>query len=413
MTASTWEAIILSSVRHCGTPCYVYAYEPIEAAFRQIDCLQCSVPVRQWLSFKTQPVAPVIRCWRRLGHGVEVVSEFEVLAARKEGYPASRILVNGVGKHRWLERASTRGIRVHFDSLTEIRALRKVAVSEGWQVGIRCHVAEECDPDEPQYGGQFGLMPDEVRIGTQLLRDAGLEVDSVHFHLRTMVTSPSAYRRALIELSDICKEADLRPHYVDCGGGLPVAEARTSKGPCAEGAFDLVAFGKVLSEVPSLFPECEEIWLENGRFLTARAAVLVIRVLDIKDRPDSRYLICDGGRTNHALVSDWECHRLFTIPRRGGPPQHTTVCGPNCMAYDRLARCDLPSDIEVGDIVVWADAGAYHVPWETRFSHGLAPVVWCDESGRLWVGRRRESFSEWWRPWGSMAGLGESNEESP
>ena len=33
-----------------------------------------------------------------------------------------------------------------------------------------------------------------------------------------------------------------------------------------------------------------------------------------------RYLICDGGRTNHALVSDWETHRLEVFPDRQGEP---------------------------------------------------------------------------------------------
>jgi hypothetical protein len=41
------------------------------------------------------------------------------------------------------------------------------------------------------------------------------------------------------------------------------------------------------------------------------------------------------------------------------------------------------------------DAGAYHLPWETRFSHGTAAVLWL-ETNRLLEVRRRESFEQWW-----------------
>jgi len=48
---------------------------------------------------------------------------------------------------------------------------------------------------------------------------------------------------------------------------------------------------------------------------------------------------------------------------------------------------------------VWLDAGAYHLPWETRFSHGLCAVAWCDESNHLTVARQREQPHDWLRQW--------------
>jgi len=68
------------------------------------------------------------------------------------------------------------------------------------------------------------------------------------------------------------------------------------------------------------------------------------------------------------------------------------------MAFDRLCRSDLPTDIRIGDLVIWYNAGAYHIPWETRFSHGLAAVVWIDR-GDMGLARRRETFEEWWNLW--------------
>ena len=146
------------------------------------------------------------------------------------------------------------------------------------------------------------------------------------------------------------------------------------------------------------FPGLRELWLENGRFLTARSGVLVVTVLDVKERGGLRQLICDGGRTMNALVSNWEEHALLSVPQRSGATQLTAVHGPTCMAFDQLTRRPLPRSLRPGDRLVWLDAGAYHIPWETRFSHGLAAVLWHAD-GKLTCARAAESFDAWWSQW--------------
>jgi diaminopimelate decarboxylase len=87
--------------------------------------------------------------------------------------------------------------------------------------------------------------------------------------------------------------------------------------------------------------------------MTSRSGVLVLKVLEIKERLGCRFLLCDGGRTNYALPSDWQYPAIETIPRRSGPEKLTIVCGPSCTAYDRLARRPLPGDLSVGDYLIW------------------------------------------------------------
>jgi diaminopimelate decarboxylase len=118
--------------------------------------------------------------------------------------------------------------------------------------------------------------------------------------------------------------------------------------------------------------------------------VLAVRVLDVKDRRECRYVICDGGRTNHALAADDHPHVVKALAERGGPTRLTTVCGPTCMTDDRLGRFALPNNITVGDVLLWLDAGAYHLPWETRFSQGLCAIAWFGPDERLQIARPRE-----------------------
>jgi diaminopimelate decarboxylase len=448
-TIRFWRVLVNRALESHDTPFYLLSIEPVRDALRELDRLgpglagasgiaRGSVPanpglvgpsamrrtrsarplggrelrdqatsasppgdgwrVRHWLSCKTQPVGPLLRWWRNQGHSIEVVSEFELLAALKEGFPPGRILVNGPAKHEWLHRHSVRGLFVNFDSPNEAKALASLARKLDWGVGVRIHTAEEFDPENPESSTQFGMPRAEALTALESLKRQNARIETVHFHLRTHVASPDIYERALNEVADICRAARFAPKYVDCGGGLPPPNVLSHNGRAFDSMFHLDGLARVYARALAQFPGIRELWLENGRFVSARSGVLVVRVRDLKQRQGLRHLICDGGRTTQALLSNWETHAILAVPARRGPLRPTAVCGPTCMAFDRLALRDLPLAVRPGDRLVWMDAGAYHIPWETRFSHGYAKVLW-HEGREITVARQAESFESWWGQW--------------
>jgi diaminopimelate decarboxylase len=276
---------------------------------------------------------------------------------------------------------------VHFDSLLELEALLPIALDQEWRVGVRLQAPDECDRRDPGFRGQFGLSHREAVEAMRRLRSAGADLQSVHFHLGQRRQEPGAYVRAVDRAADACDEAGVAPIAVDCGGALPAGDDADADA----GFADLSA---AMRRAAGRFPALREIWLENGRFVTEASAALAVRVVDVKERDECRYLICDGGRTNHALAADTRPHPLLVLPHRSGRERLTTICGPTCMTDDRLGRWQLPESIGIGDVIAWLDAGAYHLPWETRFSHGLCAVVWFDEHEEAAVARRRETLPE-------------------
>lgn len=393
-----WRGLVEQAVAKHASPFYLFSIEPIREAMRELRALDGKVPVRHWLSFKTQPVRPLLQWWQRQGRGVEVVSEFELLAALREGFSPEQIIVNGPAKHTWLTRHRLRGLLVNFDSFTEARALVTQARVLDWQVGARIHTREEFDPEHPGLPTQFGMQREEALAALKFLHGARVRLEMVQFHLRTNVAEPAIYVRALREVAQICRQAKFAPKYLDCGGGFPPPHVRAPNGNAYDARFELTALAQAQQQVLRQFPGVRELWLENGRFVSARSGVLVVRVRDVKPRQKVRQLICDGGRTTHALISNWEAHEIFTVPRRSGVPTLTAVCGATCMAFDQLTRRALPRSVRPGDYLVWMEAGAYHVPWETRFSHGYAKVLWHD-GDRIRVAREAESFEKWWGQW--------------
>jgi diaminopimelate decarboxylase len=397
-TLAFWRKLVRGPLRRQATPFYLFSVAPMRAALAELDRHFGRLLVRHWLSCKTQPLRPLLQWWRRQGRPIEVVSEFELLAALKEGFPPERILVNGPAKHHWLPRPAVRGLRVNLDSCAEALALAPLAKRLGWTVGLRIHTREEFDPEAPPYPTQFGMTETEVRRSLRTLARCRVKAEIAHFHLRTHVAAAACYERALQEMAELCGRAGFSPRYVDCGGGLPPPHVLTRGGERAGARFSLREMAGVCARALDRFPGAQEIWLENGRWLSARSGVLVVKILDVKERRGMRHLICDGGRTLHALISSWEQHELLPFRPCRGARVRTTVTGPTCMAFDQLARRPLPAALQAGAALLWFEAGAYHLPWETRFSHGLAAVLWHD-GRRVRVVRPREMFEAWWSQW--------------
>ncbi|MCS7090667.1 MAG: hypothetical protein RMN51_09930 [Verrucomicrobiota bacterium] len=395
---SFWLKLAGSLVGQVPTPFFLFSIVPVAAASARLDQSLAGLRVRHWWSAKTQPLPPLWRWWRDRGRGIEVVSEFELRAALAEGYGSDRILVNGPAKHHWLGPFTQGGLTVNFDSVTEIRALAPLARARRWRVGLRLQLPEEHDPEDPACPTQFGLTHSEAALALRHLRQLGLEPEILHFHLRTQVPSAQVYARALKQAAELCKGLRWYPRVIDCGGGWPAEHVQDRHGRQMIKDFSPLAMSQVLRRAQTWFNGFEEYWLEVGRHICAPGGALVVGVRDSKERRGIRHLICDGGRTLHALVSLWENHGMLVWPNRKGQTVLTIVTGPTCMAFDQLARRHLPRSIRAGDCLLWLDAGAYHLSWETRFSHGLAAVYWHD-GNEVHLLRPAESFEAWWGRW--------------
>ena len=381
-----------------GTPTFVFSPHPVEQALKSLRTIEKAVPVpvRHWFPCKAQPLAPLLDWWHRQNRPIEVASEFELMAARKIGFQPDSILLNGPCK-TWLNHfEGLHGLRVNIDSENELGAILPLAKELDWSLGVRCLTSEEKDPENPGCPTQFGLEPDNTVNVLRKLMLKGVRLETVHFHLRTNVESAEAYQRAIEQVAHICHAAQFKPKYLDVGGGLPPPWITGRSGDRLDSKMKLSALALVLARAVELFPGLQEIWMENGRFLAARSGVLVTTIRDKKVRNGVQQLICDGGRTLNAMPSVWEKHAIFVLQPRYGKLVQSMVCGPTCMAFDQLGLMMLPSNLRIGDILVWMDAGAYHLQWETHFSHGHAGIWWHENSLVQRI-RSTGQFSAWWK----------------
>lgn len=374
-----WRATVGAAVERVGTPCFVFSASRLANQVARLEAVFGGMPVRHWWSYKTLPLEAAVEWWRGRGRPVEVVSAMELESVLKCGYEPEQVLVNGPAKHTWLPGFPVSGLRVNFDSVAEIRAMGSLAKRRGWKVGVRLGMTAETNFEYPTVRAPFGLVGGEVGQAARLLRRQGLGVEVVHFHLRTNVPEPRYYREAIMEAMGLAAAQGWRPGVLDIGGGFPPDRVRSRKGAPLNAGFGLEPMREIV-RLALVRHGLKEVWMENGRWLVAPAGVLAVRVLDVKEDVvrGARTLVCDGGRTLHAMVATWEQHRIVPLAERRAAAVETMVHGPTCMTFDNLGVHRLSAGVREGDVLIWLDAGAYQLGWETRFSHGWAGVVWAE-----------------------------------
>jgi diaminopimelate decarboxylase/aspartate kinase len=101
--------------------------------------------------------------------------------------------------------------------------------------------------------------------------------------------------------------------------------------------------------------------MEPGRFVVARAGVLLLTVTQLKEKGESRYVGVDGGMNaliRPALYGAY--HEIVNLSRLDAPATTTaTVVGPICESGDVLGYARrLPATSE-GDVLLVGTTGAY------------------------------------------------------
>jgi diaminopimelate decarboxylase len=347
-------------------------------------------------SYKTNPVADVLRVLHECGAGAEVISERELAMAIDLNVPPDRIIFNGIYKSpAALDIAVRRNIRsINIDSPQELDIIRSISGGSTHSLGLRVR---------PSVGwqGQFGYPISDgsaYAMAENIISGGKFKIGIIHFHLGGNLKF-DVYRRAIDEVvafvDKINKSLGTDVKAIDVGGGFPGREMRMltlweqgwlrlwgSPWPFEGKGFD-DGFD-VLSMVARYFDHQRkafnldhlEMLVEPGRLITGDAQVLAVKVTGIRRSSGKNYAVVDGGRVGAAGPLVGETRKAFVLGKESEKRDELyDIVGPTCMPWDRLfAGIKLPK-LDIDDILVIEGAGAYFVPMETEFSFKKPKLV--------------------------------------
>jgi diaminopimelate decarboxylase len=382
-----------------GTPCYVYSAESIRAAYRRLDSAFGDYPHAIHYAMKANSTLGIVELLRDLGAGADANSMGEVDVALRCGIPASEIVFTGVGKSTAeLNRAVALGFKaINVESPGELDRLDQLALAHGTEVRVALRVNPDIDArSHPHIStglktNKFGVPIDAAsEIFREIRRRKGLVAEGVHMHIGSQITSLDPLERgatAAVDLALALKAEGVPIRHIDLGGGLGISYDGTP-------AIDPAEYGRTLVDV--VRRSGMTALIEPGRVLVGPAGVLVTSVVDVKQFPEARrFIVLDAGMTElmrPALYGAF--HRIEPLVAREGQATVADIVGPICESTDTFARDRSLPPVEVGDLIVIRDVGAYGAVMGSMYlRRPLAPEVLVDGS-RWRVIRRRQTLDD-------------------
>src|SRR4030042_4690627 len=152
-----------------GTPFYLYSYNTLVRHFTVFDKAFTGIPHLICYSVKANSNIALLRLFKNLGGGVDIVSGGELYRALKGGIAPQKIVFAGVGKRQdEMEYALKTGILMfNVESTQELQTMNEVAGRLGKKAPISIRVNPDIDPKTHPYIST-GLK--ENKFGIDILR---------------------------------------------------------------------------------------------------------------------------------------------------------------------------------------------------------------------------------------------------
>jgi len=396
----TCDGVPLAEIAEkAGTPTFVYSAAAVRSAWTRFDAAFAGLPHALHYALKANSTLAVLRLLVGMGSDADANSGGEIEVALRAGFTPDRVVFTGVGKTPGeLERAVALGVKaINAESLGELERIDEIARRRGG----RTRVALRVNPDIEAGGHPHistGRRINKFGVPIELAREhyrrmagmPGLQPVGVHVHIGSQITDLTPIRQtaeAVVEVVRQLAEDGIALEHIDLGGGLGIsydgAEAPTPDDYAA-------------AVLPILEPTGLTILLEPGRAIVASAAVLLARVIDVKQYFDARpFVVLDMGMTElirPALYGAY--HRIEAVQPRPGAARATEVVGPLCESSDVVGKNRKLPPLEVGDLVAVRDTGAYGSAMASTYNRRPLPCEVMVDGGRWAIVKRRQTVEE-------------------
>jgi ornithine decarboxylase len=329
--------------------------------------------VRPHYAVKANPDRRVLKVLAQEGCGFEIASTAELDLLLGLGVPAAEVFFsNPVKAREAIAYAAGKGVEWFVvDSTDEVRKVHEVKPDAKLYLRI---AAPNIGSDWP-LSGKFGAGAAEAREVVAYAAKRGADLAGVTFHVGSQCRNPENWRVALEKAKsvfDAMTKAGLKPRLLNVGGGYPVRHVKPI--PSIE------VIGQVINDGLKAFGDEVQVIAEPGRYLVSDAGYFVCRVLGTANRGGKRWMHWDAGMFGGVIeTTEGLKYRLRTD--RSGPDAKWTVGGPTCDSVDVIMRDEaLPSDLQEGDFIYIANAGAYTTAYASQFNGFPLPEVRVFES---------------------------------
>ncbi len=377
----------------------MYDAAAIRAAYAALDTAFGGYPHAIHYALKANSSLAIVRLLQLLGSHADANSLGEVDVAMRCGFRPDQIVFTGVGKSAAeIDRAVSLGLlAINVESPGELDRIDQRAIAQHARARVALRVNPDIDARSHPHistglkANKFGVPISEApALFREMAARRGLRPVGAHVHIGSQITTLDPLTKAaeaVAALARDLKSEGIDLEHLDMGGGLGISY---------DGSPVVDPGDYVRALVSATRGSGLKIAIEPGRVLVGPAGLLLSRVVDVKQFPDSkRFVVLDAGMTELMRPALYNAfHRIEPLERREGKQVATDLVGPICESTDAYARDRMFPPVEVGDLVVVCDVGAYGaVMGHTYLRRPLPPEILVD--GDRWrMVRRRQTLDE-------------------
>ncbi|QKI89981.1 type III PLP-dependent enzyme [Thiomicrorhabdus xiamenensis] len=350
------------------TPFMVLDLEEVDYQFKS---LQAALPnTKLFYALKSLSHPELIKRLKKLGSYFDLATIGEVELVESLGITGDQCIhTHPIKKDKEIKRALEFGCtRFVVDNFAEMQKFYPYA----GQVELIIRVSFRSPQAVVDLSRKFGCTLEEL---PRLVDDAaahGISVVGLSFHVGSQSMSPMTHVNAVrssVAAMKVMSHVDWK--FLDIGGGFPIVY-QESVSPIAD-------FCVPINEALAELPQGVDVFAEPGRFISGPAMIEVVSVVGKAKRGARMWYYLDDG-VYGGFSGQMFDHAAYPIaPLKPFDPTGeffpSVLAGPTCDSIDVVAEdIELP-ELEVGDILIGKQMGAYTIASATEFNYYPKPKV--------------------------------------
>ena len=373
------KELIKKIAENYETPTYVFDIKTLKD---RIKYLRDSLPGKVKLCYAIKANTFIVKDIENDVDRFEVCSNGEYEICHEKEVVSNKILISGINKDSKLinKIIGESDIRMFsIESMSQFESLKNQ--KENVKIIIRI-----------TSGNQFGINEDECKEIIMNRADyPHIEIVGVQYFTGTQKNSMKVLKKELEYMDNLIEkienDCNFKIKELEFGTGFPVHYFSNE-------SFDEDTFMKEFSDLLNNLRFNGDVILEIGRSIAASSGMYLTKVVDKKINKDEKFAIVDGG-INHLVYYGqfmaMKVPHMEIYPERANEnPDVWNMCGSLCTINDMLVKKREVSNLQVGDILVFKNTGAYSMTEGISLflSRDLPQVLINDENNNIRVARK-------------------------
>ena len=391
------NAIVQNIAKKYGTPTYCYSYKQLKENIKIFKKNFKSVSPLICFAVKSNTNINLIKEIRKFGLGADVVSIGELMMALKAGISPKKIVFSGVGKTSTeIEFAIEKKILlINAESKSEIKEIERIAKFKKKQVEVGIRLNPNTDAktlNQISTGKKENKFGVNDKIFYELVKycknSKNIKLSCLSVHIGSQILSHRPYEKMLRVVNKIITKAKYNFKFIDLGGGMGISYDDNTK---------KLNYNKYNLAIKNFLKNKKsKIIFEPGRSIIGNTAVLISKIIYIKNNNNKSFIIIDAAMNDFMRPALYGAsHRIIpTIKKNKKSKKIYEFVGPICESTDKFLTIKNFQELKEKDLIVIRDVGAYGMSLSSNYNLRPKPIEILIKGSKIKVIKKRQKHKD-------------------